>query len=102
MAKRQVVWTETATRQLRFVYDYWNDRNGSSAYSRKLHEQINNRIRTIVEFPQSGLMTDFENTRVTALGHYSLFYEVSKANITITAFWDNRQDSNKLLDFLKA
>ena len=102
MAKRQVVWTETAKRQLRFLYEYWNERNGSTAFSRNLHEQINARIRTIVEFPQSGLMTDFENTRVTALGHYSLFYEVSKTDITITGFWDNRQDPGKLLEFLKS
>jgi hypothetical protein len=102
MAKRKVVWTLGAKRQLQFVYEYWNEHNGSSTFSRKIHEQINNRLNTIVEFPQSGRLTDVKNTRVTAIGHYSLFYEIGNVEITITGFWDNRQDPSKLLDFLKS
>ncbi len=44
---------------------------------------------------------DFPNTRVASMGHYSIFYKFNEKEIIITAFWDNRQDPNSLLDLLK-
>jgi hypothetical protein len=38
---------------------------------------------------------------VASLGNFSIFYKVSEEDITITAFWDNRQDPEKLLNILK-
>ncbi len=45
---------------------------------------------------------EFPNTRVAAMGHFSLFYKISDDTIIITAFWDNRQDPKELLKLLKA
>jgi len=101
MGKREVVWTNTAIRQVNYVFDYWNERNRSTSYSSKLLEQVNIRMQTIIAFPNSGRKTDFKKTLVTSLGHYSIFYQHDKSRIIITGFWDNRQDPSKLLDFLK-
>lgn len=102
MAKREVVWTATAARQLQFVIDYWNEHNGSTAYSTKLYAQIRKRTEVLIQFPKAGRSTEIKNTLITSLGHYSLIYQANKTQIVITGFWDNRQDPNKLLDFLKA
>ena len=101
MAKREVIWTKTAVRQVNYVFNYWNERNSSTSYSSKLLEQINFRVGTLIEFPNSGRKTEFKKTLVTSLGHYSLFYKYETSKIIITGFWDNRQDPSKLLDFLK-
>ena len=43
MAKKSVVWTETAIKQRREILKYWTIRNKSSAYSEKLIGLINER-----------------------------------------------------------
>jgi len=101
MARRKIIWTETAARQRRYIFEYWNENNESNAYSLKLLEQINKRLNTLNEFPNSGNKTNFRNTNVTSLGHFSLFYQINKTQIIVTGFWDNRQDPKKLLKFLE-
>jgi len=45
--------------------------------------------------------TDFKDVRVASLGNFSIYYKVSEKEIIITAFWDNRQDPEKLLKILQ-
>jgi plasmid stabilization system protein ParE len=101
MAKRTVVWTETAVRQRREILKYWVKRNGSSIYAEKLIKLIAEQINVILSNPKLFKKADFPETHVSALGHFSIFYKYNKSNLIITAFWDNRRDPKKLLDFLK-
>jgi plasmid stabilization system protein ParE len=101
MKKYAIFWTVTAVKQRKQVLEYWNDRNKSDAYSRKLILKISDRIRLLKTNPHMGKKTDFLNTRIISLGHYSILYREIEDNIIITGFWDNRQDPSKLLRFLK-
>ena len=100
MAKRALVWTETAAKQRRFILEYWNENNTSTDYSEKLIVEIRRRLDTLVQFPESGRKTEFHNTFVTSLVHYSIFYQLQKMKLIITGFWDNRQDPIKLVKLL--
>jgi len=53
MAKRIVVWTETAARQRREVLKYWSKRNGSTAYAEKLIHLTTRQIKIILSHPES-------------------------------------------------
>ncbi len=101
MAKRTVVWTETAVRQRREILKYWVKRNGSIIYAEKLIKLIAEQINVILSNSKLFKKTDFPETHVSALGHFSIFYKYNKSTLIITAFWDNRQDPKKLLDLLK-
>jgi plasmid stabilization system protein ParE len=101
MVKRIVVWTETAARQRREVLKYWTIRNGSDEYARKLIKITRDRIKVIEKYPESGVETDYAETRMSAMGHFSLYYKVTYSNIFIVAFWDNRQDPAILLELIK-
>lgn len=101
MAQLKVFWTKTAVEQRNFVFSYWNNRNKSKAYSKKLNENIKTRIALLKSNPDIGISTDFLNTRALSLGHYSIFYQVQDRKIFITGFWDNRQDPKKLIEFLR-
>ena len=48
-----------------------------------------------------GKWTEFEATRMVSMGHYSILYQKKDFKIIITAFWDNRDDPQKLLNLLK-
>ncbi len=101
MAERIVIWTEIAANQRKSVLEYWNKRNGSPIYSKKLIRTINSRLKGIQNNPglykESGL---FDN-RESAMGHFSIYYKIITNQIIVTSFWDNRQDPKKLLEILK-
>lgn len=101
MAKRNVVWTETAARQRREILKYWVKRNGTTLYAEKLVKLTSKHIQLILRNPSLFKKADFPETRISVMGHFSLFYKVTKNQLIITAFWDNRQDPKKLLELLR-
>lgn len=101
MVKRTIVWTLTATKQRREILEYWNNRNKSTNYSEKIISFTKARLNIVLNNPLIGKKTDFPNTRVITLGHFSIFYQFNRKYIIITGFWDNRQDPKKLLNLLK-
>lgn len=100
MDKRVIIWTKTAHLQRREILKYWTNRNQSIKYAEKLISQTNNHVQTIAKSPYIYKKTDFPKTRVAAMGHYSIFYQVTEKEIIITAFWDNRQNPKKLLNLI--
>ena len=100
MVKRKVVWTETAIRQRREIFKYWNERNQSKLYSKKLLSLIFNHIQIISTNPEAFKETEIGPIRESAMGHFSLYYITSEVQIVIVAFWDNRQDPDKLLELV--
>ena len=102
MAKRTIVWTLTASIQRRLILTYWNKRNKSTIYSEKIISFTKARLNIVLNNPRIGKKTDFPNTCVITLAHFSIFYQYNRKNIIITSFWDNRQDPKKLIILLKA
>ena len=100
MAKRTVVWTETAVRQRRDILIFWTKYNGSTIYAEKLIKLIKKQINLILKHPQAFKATNYPDTRESAMGHFSIFYKFTTDLLIITAFGDNRQDPKKLLKSL--
>ncbi len=97
MAQRQVVWTNTASKQRREILEYWINRNDSTVFAEKIIRITAGRIRTILKNPEAFKETSFPDTRVCAMGHFSIFYKTTNTQLIITSFWDNRQDPKRLL-----
>ena len=101
MAQRSIVWTHTAARQRREILKYWVGQNKSTRFAERLIRLVAKRIKTISKHPESYKSTEYPGTRVSALGHFSIFYKLTKDHLIITAFWDNRQDPKKLLEIIR-
>lgn len=101
MAKRKIIWTQTAARQRRNILEYWVQNNKSNSYSLKLLKASNSKTELIAKNPKIFKEADFPETHVASMGHFSIFYKYNSKEIIITAFWDNRQDPKKLLEELK-
>lgn len=97
MAKRQIVWTETAVRQRRAILTYWTERNGNTIYAEKLITLTTKHLKVILKNPEAFKETDFNGVHESAMGHFSLYYKIVAGYIIVMAFWDNRQDPKKLL-----
>jgi len=95
MVEREVIWSDTAIFQFKFILAYWKDRNMSNDFPEKILRQVSKQITLITKFPYlapSDLETDF---RRSILGDYSLLYDVAPQQIYIVYFWDDRQDPIK-------
>ena len=101
MVKRTIVWTETAAIQRRKILKYWVNRNGSVTYAEKLIKLIERQTKIILQHPESFKLSEFPETRESALGHFSIYYKITKEHLIVTAFWDNRQDPKSLLEIIR-
>ncbi|WP_297337732.1 type II toxin-antitoxin system RelE/ParE family toxin [Algoriphagus sp.] len=101
MAKRIVIWTKTADLQFIGVLKYWVNRNKSTTYSKKLLDLVSKKTRQLSKRPFIYKSTEFNGVRVAPIGNFSIYYKVDGLQITIVAFWDNRQDPKELFSALK-
>lgn len=97
----KVAWTATAIKQRNYIFAYWNERNKSNNFSRKLNQKFIERVSLLKTNPELGKKTSFKTNRVLTLGHFSIFYRLIDNTIFITSVWDNRQNPKKLRDFVK-
>ncbi|MCW3108330.1 MAG: addiction module toxin, RelE/StbE family [Segetibacter sp.] len=58
------MWPLSAQDDRKEIFTYWNNRNKSKAYSKKLHVLFNEAIKLISKFPQIGSPTEIENIRI--------------------------------------
>ena len=97
MAKRKIVWTETAAKQRSEILRYQTERNKTTTYAEKLIEITAKHLKVISKNPEAFKETEFVEARESAMGHFSLYYKIIADQIIVMGFWDNRQDPKKLL-----
>ena len=100
MDEIKIEWTEIALKQRKKIFDYWNSRNKSNNFSRKLNQIVYEKIDLLKQNPYSRIEIENEFYRILHFGNYSLVYKPELPIIYIMAFWDNRQNPNKLRKIL--
>lgn len=89
---RKIIWSYRAQADRKAIFTYWNKRNQSNAYSRKLNRLFNETVKFLSEHPQTGRPTVLENMRVKVVRDYLLIYEVQEERIIIHTIWDGRRN----------
>lgn len=92
MARRKIIWSETATIMLFDILEFYRNRNQSDVYSRKLFKKINKSVDWLKKYPKIGVETDIENVRSLYIENYILFYKNEKLTLFILSIWDTRQN----------
>jgi addiction module RelE/StbE family toxin len=98
---RTIIWTERAHQDRINIFTYWNERNLSNSYSKKLQRLIKQSLNLISKYPLVGHLTDKENVRTKVLKDYLIIYEVLVYEIVVLSLWDCRQypvDLNKIIE----
>lgn len=98
---RQIIWSLRAQADRKEILIYWNNRNKSNTYSKKLNQLFKEAIKLIGQFPQIGRPTDIENIRIKIVRDYLIVYEVNASQIYILTIWDGRRDPEKFKTILK-
>jgi len=95
MAKR-IVWSPRALSDAPEIYDYWNLRNKSKAYGRKLKALFEGSALLLSQHTEIGATTKLEGVRMRVVRDYSIFYRDLPEAIEILRIWDNRRDPESL------
>jgi plasmid stabilization system protein ParE len=100
MAKKRIVWSKEARLDFKATLEFYNERNGSNTYSRKLADQIFNIIEKLQSNNFLGIKTSDAEVRVLIKGTFSIFYEVKEEEILVLIIWDSRRNPDELKKYL--
>jgi addiction module RelE/StbE family toxin len=89
---RRVIWAANAQFDRKEILNYWNNRNKSNAYSKKLNELFVKALSIIKKHPNIGMQTSFKNVRIKVVKDYYLIYEYNESEIAVLAIWDTNQN----------
>ena len=96
MGKRKLIWSHLAKIKLFKILDFYNQRNKSSEYSKKLYREFNKKLKLTIDNPEIGIKTDFDSIRGIIVGDFILFYESTTDQIIVHTVWDTRQNPENL------
>lgn len=100
MDEIKIFWTKIAPKQRDAIFEYYNNRNKSFIYSKKLKSEIKEYSNILKQQPEIGKKITNSDFRNIFFGNYSLIYKRKLNIIYIAAFWDNRQNPEKLFEIL--
>ena len=93
----KAVWSQRAKNEFDETCTYWINKNKSKIYSDKLLDETLRKINIILENPKIGVENKKNKLRrVLVLENFSLTYRLTKSNIQIASFFDNRRNPNAL------
>lgn len=89
---RIIVWTSFARESRTSIFSYWNKRNKSKIYSKKLNLLFRESLRQLIFFPESSTKSNNHNIRLKIASHFEIIYSFSDTHIFILDIWDTRQN----------
>ena len=92
MAKRKIVWSNRAIKRLYAILEFYDQRNLSKTYSKKLYQLLQKEIKILLKFPEIGLKTTEETTRGFIIQDFIVYYQITEDKIIIHTIWDCRQN----------
>jgi len=94
--RRKLKWQSWAQRDRKEIFLYWNRRNKSKEYSKRLNELFKTKTEALKDFPFNGHITNLENVRVLIIEKYLIVYEIFDEEILISRIWDGRRNPETL------
>ena len=89
---RKIIWTQKAIQSRKSIFQYWNTRNKSTLYSKKLNKLFTEALVLVSKFPVSPITSQIDNVRLKLVGDYQIIYEITETEIIVHYIWDSRQN----------
>jgi addiction module RelE/StbE family toxin len=97
---RKIVWSRKSQDDKKDIFLYWNDRNKSKLYSKKLNKLFIAAVEFVAEFPLIGKKSNIENVRMKVVRDYLIIYEFSEECIFVLRVWSTQQNPERIKDIL--
>ena len=95
MAKRKIIWTKNAIAERTKIFNYWNNRNKSKEFSKKLYRFFNKSLLALKKNPELGILNTKYNFRYLVVRDYLIFYHFNDIQIIVLKVWDAHQNPEK-------
>ena len=79
----EVLYSPQFMDNLETILRFFDERNGSDRYSRKLLKMIHKQIRFLTKMPEIGRLTDFPMVRVLFVDKFGIDYQIRDNSILI-------------------
>lgn len=89
---RRLIWSVEARNSRKNIFEYWNNRNKSKVYSRKLNILFNTNLKNVVQLPEFGKPTFREDSKFIIASHFEIIYKITPNEIVVLDIWDTRQN----------
>jgi len=89
---RRIVWSVEARNSRKNIFEYWNFRNKSKFYSKKLNILFKESLHIVSVFPESGIPTQYKDIKLTIVSHFEIIFKVTNTEIVVLDIWDSRQN----------
>ena len=96
MAKR-IIQTQRALEEKIEILKYWNNRNKSNEYSKKLNQLFLDSTQLIQKFPSLGRPTEDPLVKNILARDYLIFYVETETAYNIVHIWDERRNPNEMI-----
>ncbi|MBK7763240.1 MAG: type II toxin-antitoxin system RelE/ParE family toxin [Bacteroidetes bacterium] len=93
---KSVILTLEADVERKQILQYWNERNHSNNYSKKLDKVFRANFNMLASFPKMGKSLGINDLRVLVVKDYLFVYREIEEFVEIISIWDSRRDPNKL------
>lgn len=93
---KPVVWSQSSKSDLKNIKKFYDTRNQSTAYSKKLLKTFRDSTKLIEKFPYLSIPTEYESVRGFVILEYIIFYEILIDHILVLMVWDTRRDPEQL------
>jgi len=92
MANRKIVCSNRAIKRHKGILEFYDQRNKSKTYSKKLFQLLTKQVKILIKFPEIGLKTTEDTTRGLIIGDFIIYYQLTEDKIIIHTVWDCRQN----------
>ena len=79
----EIIYSPRFAESLEAILNYFDERNGSNAYSKKLFKMVHEQIQLLATFPEVGRQTNFPGVRILFVDTYGIEYQIRDMAILI-------------------
>ena len=72
----EILYSPQFADSLEAILNFYDERNGSDTYSKKLFKMVHEQIRMLATFPEIGRITDFPGVRILFVERYGIEYQI--------------------------
>ena len=88
----EIIYSPQFADSLEAILNYFDERNGSDKYSKKLFGMVHGQIQMLATFPEIGRITDFPGVRVLFVDNYGVEYQIRDTAILIVDIYSCKTD----------
>ncbi|MCB9310886.1 MAG: type II toxin-antitoxin system RelE/ParE family toxin [Lewinellaceae bacterium] len=95
----RVIWTKNSQEHLESILSYWEQRNRSKTYPKKLYKLFQNGINVLTRYPETGSKTSNLQLRKKSIKEYFVYYSFDEINLIVLGIVDMRRNPKFLKKF---